>query len=107
MSKSQMEIGSIIKQPSAYIPVAISLTAFAIVIFKVLGDLVTHGAIIREADEGIAAHVWQLLMVGQLPVLGFFAIKWLPQAPRPALSILALQIGAALASFAAVFFLRL
>ena len=30
-------------------------------------------------DEGTIAHLWQLLMAGQLPVLAFFAIKWLPR----------------------------
>jgi hypothetical protein len=44
-------------------------------------------------------------MAGQVPVVAFFAIKWLPRAPRPTLRVLALQAGAALAAFAAVFFL--
>ena len=35
------------------------------------------------------------------------AIRWLPQAPRQALPILALQVGAALAAMAPVFFLHL
>ncbi len=54
--------------------------------------------IARQADEGAAAHVWQLLMVGQVPVVAFFAIKWLPTEPRQALLVLALQVGAALAA---------
>ncbi len=63
--------------------------------------------IAREADEGTAAHIWQILMAGQLPIVAFFAIKWLPQAPRQALEILALQAGAGLAALAPVFFLGL
>ncbi len=62
---------------------------------------------VRQADEGAVAHLWQLLMVGQVPVLLFFAIKWTPRAQRAALSVLALQIGAALASIAPVYFLHL
>jgi hypothetical protein len=42
-----------------------------------------------------------------MPVLAFFAIKWLPRAPRQTLYVLALQAGAALASMAPVFFLHL
>jgi len=54
--------------------------------------------IARQADEGAAAHIWQLLMVGQVPVVAFFAIRWLPTEPRQALLVLALQVGAALAA---------
>jgi hypothetical protein len=42
-----------------------------------------------------------------MPVLAFFAIKWLPKAPRPTLGVLALQAGAVLASMAPVFFFNL
>ena len=90
------------KHPSAWIPVAMSLTALAIV--------VAHIAIVgsaREADEGAAAHLFQLLMAGQLPVIALFAIKWLPKEPRHAVPVLALQAAAAIAAFAPVFFLHL
>ena len=107
MPKSQLEIRSMIKEPSAQLPLVMSLTGLALVVFKILGDVATHGAVIHEADEGIAAHVWQLLMVGQVPVVAFFAIKWLRRAPWQTLCVLALQTGAALASIAAVVFLRL
>ena len=46
-------------------------------------------------------------MAGQVPILGFFLIKWLPQAPRPTLLMLALQVVAALAAMAPVYFLHL
>jgi hypothetical protein len=70
----------------------------------VLGHAVIFG-IVHEADEGTAAHIFQLLMVVQLPIIAYFALKWLPRAPRQALQILALQAGAALAAIAAVGFL--
>jgi hypothetical protein len=93
---------SLLKTPSAFLPVAMSLMALTIVLLHV----VCYGAA-READEGPAAHIWQLLMAGQVPVLAFFALKWLPRAPRPTLYLLALQAGAALASMAPVFLLNL
>jgi len=37
--------------------------------------------IVEETDEGTAAHIFQLLMVVQIPIVAFFAIKWLPFAP--------------------------
>jgi hypothetical protein len=61
----------------------------------------------READEGTAAHLWQLLVAGQLPVVAFFAIRWLPRAPRSALPVLAVQALASLAALAPVYFLHL
>jgi hypothetical protein len=71
----------------------------------VLGYLALHGPA-PQADEGTAAHIWQILMAGQLPIIGFFAITWLPQSPRHARAVLALQLGAVLAAAAPVFLLR-
>jgi hypothetical protein len=97
-----MNASSIMKRPSAFLPVAMSSAALA----TVLGHVAIFG-VIREADEGAAAHIWQLLMAAQVPIVVFFAIKWLPEAPRQALQVLALQAGAALAALAPVFLLGL
>ena len=93
---------STMKKPSAWVPLAMSFAALALV----LGHVAIFGAA-READEGTAAHIWQILMAAQLPIVAFFAIKWLPQTPRQALLVLVLQAGAALAALAPVFFLNL
>ena len=93
---------AIMKHPSAFIPVAMSLVALAIV----LGHVAMFGAA-READEGTAAHLWQLLMAGQVPIAAFFVLRWLPRMPKQALQVLALQIVAALAALAPVYFLNL
>ena len=84
--------------PSAVAPVVMSLAALALVPIHV-----ARYGLVREVDEGTSAHLFQLLMVLQVPVIAFFAIKWLPQAPRPALIVLAVQLLTALAAFAAVF----
>ena len=60
----------------------------------------------RQADEGTAAHIWQLLIAGQMPVLLFFVIKWLPRTPRQTLCVLAVQAAAILASIVPVFLLK-
>jgi hypothetical protein len=91
-----------LKQPTAWIPIAMSLAA----LLTVLLHIGLFGAA-READEGTAAHVWQLLMAGQLPIIVFFAFKRLPEAPRPTLQILAAQIAAAFAALAPVYWLGL
>lgn len=93
---------TMMKQPSAFLPVAMSFAALA----TVLGHVAMFGAV-READEGTAAHIFQLLLIAQVPIVAFFAIKWLPRNPRQALQVLALQAGAGLAALAPVFFLNL
>jgi len=102
MDRRPYSFGTIMSQPSAFLPLAMSLTALTFV----LSHIAIFG-VVHEADEGTAAHIWQLLMAGQMPVLAFFAIKWLPRAPRQALYTLALQTGAVLASIAPVYFLNM
>lgn len=97
-----MNLSTMMKRPSAYLPVVMSLAALA----TVLGHVAMFGAV-READEGTAAHIFQLLMLAQLPVVAYFAGRWLPRMPGPALVILALQVCAALAALAPVFLLGL
>lgn len=93
---------SIMKQPSAFVPIVMSLAALAIV----LGHIAMFGAA-REPDEGTAAHLWQLLMAGQMPVIAFFAVKWVSRTPRQALPVLALQAVAGLAALAPVYYFDL
>ena len=90
------------KHPSAWLPLVMSCAALALV----LGHVAMFGAV-REEDEGTAAHIFQILMVAQVPVVAFFAIQWLPRTPKQALLVLALQGVAMLAAFAPVFFFNL
>ncbi len=102
MDQQTNSFGAIVRRPSAFLPMAMSFIALAVVV----SHIAMSGAI-READEGTSAHIWQILMAGQLPVLLFFAIKWLPRAPRQTAYVLALQAGAALASMAPVVYFNL
>ena len=91
---------TMLRHPSAFLPVAMSLGALStIIVFIAL-----HGTAPQQ-DEGAAAHIWQLLMAAQAPIILYFAIKWLPQTPRQAWPILALQVVAALAALAPVYLL--
>ena len=89
---------SSIRQQSAFIPIAMSIAALV----TVLSHVAVFG-IAPQTDEGAAAHIWQLLMAGQVPLVVFHAVKWLPRTPRTALQVLAVQVGAALAAFAPVY----
>ncbi len=102
MNQSPQSVLALTRQPSAFLPLAMSLTALAVVLVHIAIYGVTH-----EPDEGTAAHIWQILMAGQLPILAFFAIKWLPRAPKQTLFVLLMQAMAALASMAPVFFFKL
>ena len=90
------------KRPSAWLPVLMSVTALAIVLIHI----VRFGTA-READEGTSAHLWQILMAGQVPIIAFFAIRWLPLNPKPALLILAIQAIAGIAALGPVYYLGL
>ena len=83
----------LVKRPGSLIPLAMSLAALV----TALGYAAFVGTE-PQPDEGTAAHIWQLLMLGQLPIVALFAIRWLPEEPRQALVVLALQAGAVLAA---------
>ena len=80
------ENNSLFKQPSAWIPLAMSLAALAMI----LGYVAMFG-VIQHEDEGTPARIFQLIMLAQLPIAGYFAIKWLPKQPKQSLIVLALQ----------------
>ena len=108
MNQNTRTFRSIVKQPSALLPLAMSIGALLVVAVAAIYSFVHSGhGLVREADEGTAAHLWQILMAGQLPVLVFFAAKWLPRAPRQTLYVLAIEAGAILAAMAPVYFLNL
>ena len=96
-----MNVGTMIRRPSALLPLAMSLAALAVVLVHII-----NSGVARQADEGTAAHLWQLLMAAQIPIIAFFAIRWLPESPRSALPVLALQGIAALAALAPVYLLN-
>jgi hypothetical protein len=89
-----------LRHPSAFLPLAMSLVALSMVAVHVA----LHGTAPQE-DEGAAAHVWQLMMAGQLPVILLFVASHVTHAPREALPILALQLLALVAAVAPVLLL--
>ncbi len=79
-----------------------SLAALALVAGHIAFFGVTH-----EADEGTAAHLFQILMALQVPVMLYFAVRRLPENTRQGLFVLALQIVAALAPLGVVYWFKL
>ena len=97
-----MTVRVLIKKRSAFLPIAMSLGALVLL----LGHVAAFG-VVRQEDEGAAAHIYQLLMATQVPIVAYFAIAWLSRAPRQALLVLALQVGAALLTLAPLYLLGL
>jgi hypothetical protein len=91
----------LLKRPSAFVPLAMSIAALSIV----LGYAAMFGTA-RQVDEGTAAHLWQLLMAGQIPVIAFFVFKWFRSQPKQASLVVALQVGSALAAMFPVWWFR-
>ena len=80
-------MAALLRKPSAWLPMLMSLAA--------LGLVVGHVAVVgvaRQADEGTEARTFQLLVVVDAVAIGLFAARWLPVAPKPALTIVALQL---------------
>ena len=57
------------------------------------------------ADEGPAAHLFQLLILGQLPLVAYFAFRNIRRGPDSALVVLGLQACALIAALAPVKYL--
>jgi hypothetical protein len=98
---AKMKTSAILKHPTAFLPITLSLCALA----TVLVFLVLHGPA-PQVDEGAAAHIWQLLMAAQVPVVVIFMITWVQKFPKQTLLILAIQVTAALTAMAPVYFLH-
>src|SRR3989344_6067724 len=83
-----MDRQGILNQPSAWVPILMSGFVIAMEAYLLLQS---GGVIVHAEDEGIAAHLFQILTGGQLPFIAYFAFNWLPRAPKYALTVLFIQ----------------
>jgi hypothetical protein len=79
-----------------------SLAALTIV----LAHIALYG-IVREADEGTAAHLFQLLIAAQVPLIAVSSIRSLLRSPKQAVRVLMVQAAAILAALVPVWYLGL
>lgn len=101
MASTTAPRSSPLKHWSGWLPIAIP------VFLLLLGARsIAINGLVRQADEGTEAHLFQLLMPVQLVVMGYFGLTWLPRAPRAALPVLALQVFAAAVVFAMVYWIE-
>jgi hypothetical protein len=78
-------------------PQVMSLLALAICLVGWTG-IVRH----PPGDEGTLAHLYQLIMVGQIPVMVIFLVTAAHQGSRHTLQVLGLQIALWILALAAV-----
>lgn len=83
---------------AAWLPVAMSLAALGLVLSQL-----ASGGTIQRADEDTSVHVFQLLMLGQVPFIGYFALSGLARRPLATALILLLQILVAAVALGMVF----
>ena len=96
---------SLFRKTSAWLPLAMSAAGIALVLvyISVVGIAEPQAA----TDEGAAARLFQLLIIGQVPIIAYFALRWMAKVPRQGLTVLALQCAAILAALGLIFFLEL
>ncbi|HEY7806952.1 MAG TPA: hypothetical protein VIC34_07115 [Croceibacterium sp.] len=95
MSETTNQSGSAFRAPSAWAPLMLAAIALAMLGgYLITGPhapniVVEHG--VPREDEGVIAHLWQLLMLAQVVAIAVFLARWMPKAPRQAAAMLALQ----------------
>ena len=93
---------SLLKKPSAWVPMVLPLIFFVYLVIYI-----SIFGIVRQEDEGTGAHLFQLWLLLEPFMLGFFAFKWFKSARKDTLMILAVQIIAAPLPISVVFSLEL
>src|SRR5690606_40545772 len=83
------EIKSVLKHPSAWIPFVMSFIALTFLLSYVAVFGLASGS--PDGDEGAPARIFQLIMLGQVPVVAYFALVHLPKKTFQTMIVLALQ----------------
>ena len=102
-----MTFTQLMHKPTAYCPVGMSLMALLVVLIAVAVGATTSVAPDGRPDEGPAAHVFQILIVAQLPIVAAFIWRWARGSARGALQVLMLQALSLVLALAPVFIFRL
>lgn len=91
------QLGRQLRRPTAFLPLLMSVASIGMVIAHVALYGVVH-----ESDEGTPAHVFQLLMMAQVPIVVLFAVQRLRAAPVAAANVLLVQVATGCCAVAVV-----
>jgi len=92
-----------LKKPSAWIPLVMSASALLLV----AGYVGLFGVQKSSGDESSVARLFQLLLAGQLPIIGYFAIKWFPKHQKEVVRIVVIQTIAAIVPLVTILLLEM
>ncbi|KRA83517.1 hypothetical protein ASD76_05610 [Altererythrobacter sp. Root672] len=62
---------------------------------------------VARPDESTTARLWQLLMLLQLPLIGWFGVRWFQRDPKGTVTMIAIQALAIVAAAMPVFLLEM
>ena len=82
-----LTVATLMRKPSAWLSLALSLVAIGLIVAHVV-----FVGVAPQADEGTEARIFQVLMLLDALVIGAFAVRWLPIAPKGASAVVALQL---------------
>ncbi len=83
-----------------------STAALYVVVRQLLGFGAGPDIPAGRHDEGPQAHIWQILMTGQMPIVLYFGIRWIRSDLPGTLAVLGFQVLAFAAAAAPVFLLK-
>lgn len=95
-------VAALVRRPSSIIPILMSGAALAVVVAAV-----TFFGARPKQDEGAAAHIFQIMIAGQLPFLAWFASQRLRRDFKTAVIVIGFQIGAILIALLPVWYFGL
>ena len=87
------------KHPSAFVPMVLSGLALLELLGAITYNVVT-GAVVKEAhDEGVLAHLYQIMIGVQFLIVPWFLLRWGWRDVRAGATLLGLQVLAVLLTF--------
>jgi hypothetical protein len=95
-----------VKRPSGFFPLVLSCAALCVVLLRLALVGTAPEMYAGRPDEGMTAHLWQVFMASQVPIIAFFVVRWLKNDPAGTLSVLGLQALAIATAAVPVFLLH-
>lgn len=87
------------RQPSAYLPLILSTAALLLLAGAFTFNFLTGAAVKEDHDEGVLAHLYQIMIGVQVLIIPWFALRWGWREWHAGATLLALQVLAITASF--------
>lgn len=100
MQTYRASVIAMVKRPSGWVPLALSVFCVLLLIAALgLTVQVAPDAPGEVHDEGPLARLYQLIMLVELVLIGWFALRWASRDIKAGATVIALQVLAIAASF--------